>query len=69
MSDANQEFLRDIRKFLEETGMAPSYFGKKAGSHSELVRNLEAGRPCLNSTEARVRKYMAERRASREIAA
>ena len=69
MSDANQEFLREIRKFLAETGMAASYFGKKAGSHSELVRNLEAGRPCLNTTEAKVRRYMAERRAQVEHAA
>ena len=52
--------LHDIRAYLSETGLAPSYFGKLAAGNSELVSRLERGGALHFRTEARVRQYMAE---------
>lgn len=60
------DFLSDIKAFLSETGMGPSYFGKVACGNSELVERLEAGRRVWPDTEDRVRAFMAERRGSKQ---
>lgn len=55
------ELLTDIRSFLEQSGMGPSYFGKVACGNSELVERLESGRRVWPETEEKVRTFIAER--------
>lgn len=55
------ELLTDIRAFLEQSGMGPSYFGKVACGNSELVDRLESGRRVWPETEEKVRTFIAER--------
>lgn len=55
------ELLTDIRTFLEQSGMGPSYFGKVACGNSELVERLESGRRVWPETEEKVRTFIAER--------
>ena len=59
----SQELITEIKGFLAETGMAPSYFGKVAVGNSELVKRLERGSTITLKTAARLRAYMADRRA------
>lgn len=63
------DFLTEIRAFLNETDMGPSYFGKAACGNSELVERLEAGKTVTLVTAERVREFMAARRANSERAA
>lgn len=56
------ELLREIRAFLRETRMGPTYFGKVAAGNSELVSRLKAGKTITLRTAERARKFMAERR-------
>jgi len=63
------DLLSDIRSFLDETGMGPSYFGKVACGNSELVERLEGGRRIWPDTEEKVRAFMAERLAKQGAAA
>lgn len=58
----------EIRDFLKESGMAPSYFGQLAAGNSSLVKKLEAGRTVTLPTARRIRDFMAARRAQREAA-
>lgn len=51
-----------VDEFLEETGMGPSYFGKKSVGNSELVKRLRNGGDIFSSTERRVRNFMREYR-------
>ena len=59
-----QDLLTEIRVFLAETGMKPSYFGKAAAGNSELVGRLEAGRTVTLQTVAAVHDFIAKRRAN-----
>ncbi len=52
------DLLTDIRAFLAQFGMGPSYFGKAACGNSELVSRLESGRRVWPETEAKVRTFM-----------
>jgi len=61
---SSQKLLTEIREFLEETRMGPSYFGKVAVGNSELVKRLEEGRSILTNTEARARAFMRTARKS-----
>jgi hypothetical protein len=61
--------LTDIEAFLEETGMGPSYFGKRAVGNSELVERLRSGRRVWPDTEAKIREFMLSFRASPKEAA
>lgn len=56
------DLLSEIREFLVETKMGPSYFGKAACGNSELVTRLESGRRVWPDTEEKVRAFIAERR-------
>lgn len=56
------ELLREIRKFLRETRMGPSYFGKVAAGNSELVGRLTAGKTVTLRTAEKARSFMAQRR-------
>lgn len=58
--------LTDIKAFLDESGMGPSYFGKVACGNSELVGRLESGKTITLETADRIREYMAERRAAKQ---
>jgi len=50
--------IQEIDRFLTETGMGPSYFGKKAVNNSELVSRLRAGKRILVETDAAVRQFI-----------
>jgi hypothetical protein len=63
MSD---RLLTEIRSFLAESGMGPSYFGRLAVGNSELVNRLEQGKTITLVTAERIREFIAERRASVE---
>lgn len=52
--------LRDIEAFLKRHNMAPSSFGGGLGDR-HFVRQLRAGRRVWPDTEARVRRFMAEK--------
>lgn len=62
------DLLREIRKFLKQTGMGPSYFGKAATGNSELVARLEGGKTITLRTAVKARSFMEARRRAREAA-
>ena len=53
-----QEFLRDIERFLRQTGMAPTTFGLRAVGRLGFVARLQAGGGVLMPTEEKVREFM-----------
>lgn len=55
--------LKEIRKFLKESKMAPSYFGAQAARQSGLIDRLEAGGTVTLKIAERVHSFMAKRRA------
>jgi len=50
--------LSEIEGYLSETGMAETYFGKKAVGNSELVPRLREGGGIHFLTERRVRAFL-----------
>lgn len=56
------DLLTDIRAFLAETGMSPSYFGKRAAGNSELVKRLAKGKTVTLVTDEKVRGFMRDNR-------
>jgi len=62
MNKQSGNILFLVNGFLDETGMGPSYFGKKSVGNSELVGRLRNGREILPSTERRVRNFIREYR-------
>lgn len=50
--------LSDIKSFLAETGMGPSYFGKVSCGNSEVVARLERGRRIWPDTEEKIRAFI-----------
>lgn len=65
VDDANSLLLKEIRQFLSETGMGPSYFGKVAAGNSEVVARLDAGKGVTLVTASKVRAFIKARRAAR----
>lgn len=65
----SSDLLSDIRTFLKDSGMGPSYFGKVACGNSELVERLEQGKTITLVTADKVRTFIAERRSQPERAA
>ena len=61
----DNELLTEIRAFLAETNMGPSYFGKASCGNSELVERLESGRRVWPETADKVRAFIAERKQER----
>jgi hypothetical protein len=61
MGFMDNELLSEIRSFLAQTNMGPSYFGKASCGNSELVERLEAGGRIWPETADKVRAFMAER--------
>lgn len=62
------DLLREIRKFLKQTGMGKSYFGKAAAGNSELVARLEEGKTVTLRTAEKARQFIAERQKQRAAA-
>lgn len=61
MDIKHPRLLADIERFLSDTGMGASYFGKASINNSELVRRLRHGGRVWPETEARVRAFMLTR--------
>lgn len=62
MGGMDNDLLSEIREFLSQTGMGPSYFGKAACGNSEVVRRLAGGKTVTLATAAKLRAFMASRR-------
>lgn len=62
MPITHKTLLSEIDAFLAETGMGPSYFGKKAARNSEVVSRLREGRRIWPETEAEIRSFIRSRR-------
>ncbi len=58
------DLLTDIRAFLADTGMSPSYFGKAACGNSELIGRLEDGKTVTLVTAEKVRSFISERKSA-----
>lgn len=58
--------VADINEFLAETGMGPSYFGRKSVGNSELVSRLRAGGRVWPETEMSIRVFMETHRHKRK---
>ena len=54
--------IRKIERFLRETGMPPSVFGREAMRDPRFVTDLRRGREPGGRTEAKVEQYMSTRR-------
>lgn len=67
MGGMDNDLLSEIREFLSQTGMGPSYFGKAACGNSEVVRRLESGKTVTLATAAKLRAFMASRPAVNEV--
>ena len=57
--------LADIERFLVETGMGESYFGRRATGNSELVRRLRKGKTITTRTEKAIRGFISSERTQR----
>lgn len=54
-----RDFPSEISRFLKETGMAPTTFGREAMGNSNFLRDMEAQNwECLPRTQRRVRSFM-----------
>lgn len=58
-----EDLLLDIERFLAETGIAPSTFGRQAVNDGKFVGRLRAGADVTVGTVDRVRAYMASEKA------
>lgn len=61
----SSSLIQDIDAFLAETGMGPSYFGKRAARNSEIVARLRAGRRVWPETENQIRAFIETERRRR----
>jgi hypothetical protein len=53
--------VRDIERYLRETGLSATRFGREASRDPQLVFDLRRGRQPGSRVEARVRSYMERR--------
>jgi hypothetical protein len=65
----SNKLLSEIEKFLKAEGLGEHRFGILAANNGRLVERLRSGGRIWPDTEERVRAFMQDRRASREIAA
>lgn len=63
------QLLSDIRAFCDAHELKPSRFGELALNDKPFVAQLEAGRRVWPETEAKVRRFMATYRPTRDEAA
>ena len=61
-----ENLLSEVNKFLTETGMGVSYFGKVASGNSELVKRLESGGRVWPETAEKIRTFMSEYRRTKK---
>lgn len=52
--------IRKIERFLRETGMPPTLFGRRSASDPRLVHDLRNGRVPREPLEARVTQFMTD---------
>lgn len=57
------DLLRDIDRYLAETGHAETTFGRLAVNDGKFVKRLRLGKGVTVTTVERVRSYIAEQRA------
>jgi len=65
MNSHAPSLIAEIERFLADTGMGASYFGKRAIGNSELVARLRAGRRTWPETESKVRQFIESERRRR----
>ncbi len=59
----NEDFKNEIERFLTETGMAASSFGRMCMSDPKFVDRIRSGSECREATQDRVLAWIAEFRA------
>lgn len=64
---SERTLLSRIDKFLEDSRLSPSYFGKKSCGNSELVMRLRRGDTVTIRTEKKVLTYIAQERQARNL--
>lgn len=52
------DFAAEVEAFLDETGIAPTIFGRDALGDPNFVKDLKNGRRLWPETEAKVREFM-----------
>lgn len=67
MTEQSADLLSKIDKFLSDTGMGASYFGKRAVGNSELVGRLRSGGQVYLGTGAKVDEFIEKERARRNV--
>lgn len=60
MASIRDELLREINRFLDETGMLKTEFGKRACNDPAMVGRLEQGRHPTTRTIERIRAFIAK---------
>lgn len=58
LSMTTNGLLKDIEKFLTDTGMLPTAFGKDALNDPNFVFDLRQGRDYRNSTAERIKNFI-----------
>jgi hypothetical protein len=56
--NAHTDLLRQIERFISDTGTTPTRFGKDAANDPTLVFDLRKGRELRRATEAKVRGFI-----------
>lgn len=64
MSEAT--ILSEAERFIADSGIPPTTFGRRAIGDANLIDNLRAGRELRRATEARVRHFMASHNAAEQ---
>lgn len=54
------DLIHEIEAFLSQTGMGPTYFGKKAVGNSEVLDRLKSGGRVWPDTEDKLRAFIAD---------
>lgn len=62
MTETDERFLREIDRFLAETGMTAAAFGKVVCSDARLRDDIERGRSISLRTYERAVRFMAKTR-------
>ncbi|MFN4169967.1 MAG: hypothetical protein ACK4HD_16780 [Pannonibacter phragmitetus] len=65
MMTGREKLLKEIEDFLKDTGMGPSYFGKRSIGSSEVVKRLRSGGNVRLDTAERIRQFISERQNER----
>jgi len=66
---ARDQLLKDIRRFLRESGMSPTRFSLESTGRRDLMTRLNAGKDMQLSTYESVRAYLdrASKKKPREL--